>query len=104
MSQHLNEKRQEPPLNLLQYAYSKKLTPYQVGDNDIVAAYDEKQAIKILCEYSGCLDADDFKESDVTDLTSKLNGMLKDEDGNDLETLGNWIKRIDKPEYMYGWE
>ena len=83
---------------------NKTLIAFQVGDNDIVAAYDEKEAVKILCEYSGCLDAEDFDDSDVTDLTSKLNEMLKDEEGNDLETLGDWLKRIYEPEYLYGWE
>lgn len=30
-----------------------KLKAYQVGENDIVTAYHEKEAIKVLCDYCG---------------------------------------------------
>ena len=41
---------------------------------------------------------------DVEDLTNKLGMMLKDEEGKNIETLGNWVSRIKEPEYLYGWE
>ena len=91
---------------LLEKASKKSLTAYQVGDNDVVAAYDEEGAVKVLGDYCG-YEVEEFYEDDnnsVTDLTSKLGEMLKDEEGNDLETLGDWLKRIDEPEYLYGWE
>lgn len=91
---------------LLEKASKKSLTAYQVGDNDVVAAYDEEGAVKVLGDYCGYEVEESYKDDNnlVTDLTSKLNEMLKDEEGNDLETLGDWLKRIDEPEYLYGWE
>lgn len=90
---------------LLKKVSSRTLIAYQVGDNDVVAAYDKDGAVELLADYCG-FDADEFHEdnSEVTDLTGKLNVMLKDKEGNDLETLSDWIKRIDEPEYLYGWE
>lgn len=81
----------------------KELIAYQVGENDVVVAYNEQEAIDVLVGY-GDLVSSDFSLEDVTDLTSKLNEILKDEEGNDIETLGDWVKRIEKPEYLYGWE
>jgi len=80
------------------------LIAYQVGEYDIVAAYDWKEAVEILCLYSGCNHTGDFSELDVTDLEDKLGEMLKDEEGSDIETLGDWLSRLNEPEYMYGWE
>jgi len=82
---------------------NKKLTPYQVGDNDVVAAYSKTEAAKLLNNYCG-FDDDETPIDEVTDLTSKLDVMLNDEEGNDIETLGDWMKRIKEPEYLYGWE
>ncbi len=78
------------------------LKAYQVGENDIIAAYNEKQAIEILCEYNGCIDVDDFDHSDVTKLSFCL--KLQDEEGQGIGTLGSWLAQLSKPEYMYGWE
>ena len=98
---------------LLEKATKKTLIAYQVGDNDVVAAYDEEGAIKVLGDYCGFepeeFHAEDYgfgkkENNQVTDLTSKLNEMLRDEEGNDIETLGDWMKRVDEPEYLYGWE
>ena len=87
------------------YDPNNLLKAYQVGDNDIVAAFDEEDAIDVLVLYTGCSKTSDYdKHEDVTDLTDKLGEMLKDEDGNDLETLGSWLGRLEEPEYMYGWE
>lgn len=81
------------------------LTPYQVGENDVVAAYDEEEAIEVLCLYTGCNHTNEFDKSvDVTDLTKNLDEMLKDEDGNDLNTLRAWVEELTEPQYMYGWE
>jgi hypothetical protein len=81
------------------------LKAYQVGDNDIVAAFDEQDAIDTLVLYTGCSKSSDYdKDKDVTDLTDRLDEMLKDEDGDDLETLRDWLVTIDEPQYMCGWE
>jgi len=105
---------QEASDKLLEQASKQTLIAYQVGDNDVVAAYDEKGAVKVLGDYCGFepeeFHAEDYglggkaNNNEVTDLTSKLNEMLRDEEGNDIETLGDWMKRVDEPEYLYGWE
>lgn len=79
------------------------LTPYQVGEYDVVAAYSKDGAAQLLADYVGC-DSDEVSNDDIEDLTPKLNVMLKDEEGNDVETLGNWMKRVKEPEYLYGWD
>ncbi len=90
---------------LLDKASKRRLVAYQVGDNDVVAAYDEESARAVFFNYAGIEEGDicfdDYLE--IEDLTRKLNVMLKDEEGNDLETLGDWMKRVDEPEYLYGW-
>ena len=89
----------------MEYFTDKLLKAYQVGERDVVAAFDEQEAIEILVAYTGCCHSGDFdKDKDVTDLTDRLGVMLKDEEGNDLEALGAWIDRLSEPEYMYGWE
>lgn len=80
-----------------------RLTPYQVGENDVVVAYTKETAIKILCEHSCCNKEFDFGEDDVEDLTYKLDVMLKDEEGGNICTLRDWLKESSKPRYLYGW-
>ena len=80
------------------------LTPYQVGENDVVVAYTKETAIKILCEFSCCNEEFDLDEGDVEDLTYKLDVMLKDEEGGDIGTLREGVKKLSKPQYLYGWE
>tara|TARA_R110002095_G_scaffold150839_2_gene130538 strand:- start:87 stop:482 length:396 start_codon:yes stop_codon:yes gene_type:complete len=87
------------------YDLNNLLKAYQVGEHDVVAAFDEDEAIEVLVAYTGCCHSNDFdKNKDVTDLTDKLDVMLKCEDGNDLETLGTWLGRLSEPEYLFGWE
>ena len=82
---------------------NEKLIPYQVGENDIVAAYNPKQALELLAAYCG-LTADEYADFEVEDITYKLDAMIRDEEGADVETLRVWLKRISAPEYIYGWE
>ena len=80
----------------------KKLTPYQVGDNDIVAAYNEKDAIVILSEFAGgefveCLGCDDVTEK-------YLDMDICDEEGKVTGNLGDIMKDVTEPQYLFGWE
>lgn len=77
-----------------------KLKAYQVGENDIVAAFTEDEAKQILKEYCGTELEDD--ELDVTELPPET--ALHDEEGKFLNTLGDYMKGVDKAEYLVGWE
>lgn len=79
------------------------LIPYQVGENDVVVAYNSKQALEVLIEYCA-YEADDYQDFDVEDISYKLDSMLRDEEGADIETLREWVTRTREPEYLYGWE
>ncbi|TMP23762.1 hypothetical protein [Pseudoalteromonas ruthenica] len=78
-----------------------KLKPYQVGENDIVLAANEDEAVKILHNYTG-LDEHDLGE--VDDLSSRLDMKLSTEDGEFLCTLGDYIADMKEPQYVVGWE
>jgi hypothetical protein len=79
---------------------SDKLKPYQVGENDIVVAFTEDEARQILKEYC-CTELED-NELDVTELP--LDMKLQDEEGNFLSTIGDYMKKVEKAEYLVGWE
>lgn len=79
------------------------LTPYQVGQYNVVAANSKEEAIQILLDYH-YVDSDGIEVKDVIDLTFNLRTMITDAEGNNMEILGDWVSRIKKPEYMYGWE
>jgi len=78
-----------------------KLKPYQIGENDIVLAANEDQAVKILHNYTG-LDKHDLGE--VDDLSSRLDMKISTEDGKFLCTLGDYIADMKEPQYVLGWE
>lgn len=79
---------------------SDKLKAYQVGENDIVAAFTGDEARQILKEYC-CTEMED-DELDVTELPPEM--KLQDEEGNFLSTLGDYMKKVEKAEYLLGWE
>lgn len=85
-----------------------KLKPYQVSENDVVAACDAEQALQVFNEFIGADESDvnswlskDFK---VKDLSNKLDVMLVDENDNQLCTLAELMADIKQPKYLYGWE
>lgn len=80
---------------------SKRLIPFQVGEYDIVVAYNAEDARKLLFEYTDCEMVD---VEDVEDISHKLDVMLYDEDGVAIETLRDMVDAIDEPEYLYGWD
>jgi hypothetical protein len=85
------------------------LIAYQVGDSDIVAAYDPEGAIAVLCKQTGD-DLDEFTLDDVELVGDKLLDSMEifnqDEGKTEaLETsLRQDIARLTEPTYMFGWE
>ena len=76
------------------------LKAYQVGESDIVSAYTESQAIRVLTDY--CSTGYCEGELDVTEQPFEME--LQDEEGNYLQTLGDYMKTVVKAEYLFGWE
>lgn len=79
---------------------SERLKAYQVGGNDIVAAFSEKQAIEVFVAY--CSTKYGEGELDATELSFEM--KLQDSDGNFLKTLGEYMKDVKIAEYLFGWE
>ncbi|MGN9498484.1 hypothetical protein ACTMQ1_26525 [Pseudomonas syringae pv. aptata] len=85
------------------------LIAYQVGDYDIVAAFDPQGAIAVLCEQTG-QDPTEYELSEVELVSGKLLDSLEvfnqDEGKTErLETsLRQDIAKLTVPTYMYGWE
>lgn len=88
---------------------ARNLIAYQVGDNDIVAAYDPAGAAALLCEYCG------YQEGEFTaDNTEIVSDTLLDsteayyEDSDEKiqlkTTLRQDVVALTEPTYMYGWE
>ncbi|MEN1620142.1 hypothetical protein AAIG99_31445, partial [Pseudomonas aeruginosa] len=66
---------------------TQELKAYQVGDNDIVAAYDPAGAIQVLCKQGGYAD-DDFTVDDVELVDARLlKAPMRDEEGNEYPPL-----------------
>lgn len=88
---------------------TETLKAYQVGDNDIVAAYDPAGAIKVLCEFNGDPD-DEFELSEVELVSDKVldNTEAYDQDEGKIvildKTLRQELAELTEPAYLYGWE
>ena len=80
----------------------EKLKCYQVGEFDLVVAYNEKQAFDILVDFVGC------SSEDIDDVIECSNEFLSkptiDEDGVVGPSWGEIAAKIDKPEWVGGWE
>lgn len=79
------------------------LKPYQVGENDIVVAHNPTQALSLLAEQCAW-DSTEIADFDVEDLGERLTMVLQDEEGESAGTLGDWVAKITKPQYLFGWE
>lgn len=83
---------------------TQELKAYQVGDNDIVAAYDPDGAVAVLVEQCGYL-ADDFTVDDVELVPVKfLDAPMRDEEGNECPPLRVNLDAATEPTYLHGWE
>ena len=78
-----------------------KLKTYQVGENDIVCAFDETEALAVFDKEVG-VDVFDGDKPDVFEVP--MSTKLYDEDGSYLKTLGELMLSIDEPQYLFGWE
>lgn len=94
---------------LMDVVEQRQLFAYQVGDNDIVAAYDPAGAIKVLVEFSG--DGDyDYDDDDVDLVSDKVldNTEAYDQDEGKIITLEKTLRQelaeLTEPAYLHGWE
>ena len=85
------------------------LKAYQVGDNDIVAAFDPADAIKVLCDFSGY----PYSEFDLEDVDLVSDTMLDNIEAYDQDegitvtldkTLRLELEQLTEPAYLHGWE
>lgn len=92
-----------PPVGLV------PLNAYQVGDYDVVAAYDREGAIAVLREQTGDL-SDDHTVEDVVLVSDKMLDNMEafDQDENKIVPLEKSLRQevalLTKPTYLYGWE
>lgn len=88
---------------------TRALTAFQVGENDIVAAYDAAGALSLLCEYCGYTDRF-LTEDDGEIVSDRVLDALEvfDQDEGKLITLQRSLREeisaLAEPQYMYGWE
>lgn len=87
----------------------QRLIAYQVGDNDIVAAYDPLGAIEVLCTYNG-YELDEFTVDEVVAVSDALLDSTEAFDQDEgktapLEkTLRQELEELTEPAYLHGWE
>lgn len=87
----------------------QRLIAYQVGDNDIVAAYDPEGAIELLCTYDG-YGLDDFTVDDVVAVSDALldsTETFDQDEGKTItldKTLRQQLAELTEPAYLHGWE
>ncbi|WP_442962416.1 hypothetical protein [Pseudomonas sp. BLCC-B13] len=86
-----------------------QLIAYQVGDNDIVAAYDPEGAIEVLSTYCGYA-KDEFTTDDVVlvnDETLDATEAFDQDEGKTIplqKTLREELTELYEPAYLHGWE
>lgn len=87
----------------------QRLIAYQVGDNDIVAAYDPAGAIEVLCTYNG-YELDEFTVDEVVAVSDALldsTEAFDQDEGKTVpleKTLRQELEELTEPAYLHGWE
>ncbi|KSW22801.1 MULTISPECIES: hypothetical protein [unclassified Pseudomonas] len=87
----------------------KTLKAYQVGDNDIVAAYDPAGAIEVMCEECGYVE-EDFALDEVVLVRDEVLDVMQayDQDEGKVvpleKSLRQELAELTEPAYMLGWE
>lgn len=88
---------------------TRVLTAFQVGEYDVVAAYDKTGALTVLLSYNYDA-ADGLTEDDVVPVDDHtLDSMIAvDEDSGSTVELAKsqrqMVAEMTEPQYMYGWE
>lgn len=79
---------------------TKQLKPF-AGEYDMIAAYTAEEASQILMTEFGY----DEDESEVQDVSNRLEKHVLDEEGQSTGTLQEYIDGCKGvPQYLYGWE
>jgi len=87
----------------------KTLKAYQVGDNDIVAAYDPAGAIEVMCEECGYVE-EDFALDEVVLVRDEVLDVMQayDQDEGKVvpleKSLRQELAELTEPAHMVGWE
>ncbi|WP_069865488.1 hypothetical protein [Pseudomonas citronellolis] len=87
----------------------KILKAYQVGDNDIVAAYDEAGAIEVMCAKCGYVE-EDFALDEVVLVRDEVLDVMQayDQDEGKVvpleKSLRQELSELTEPAHMVGWE
>lgn len=87
----------------------KALKAYQIGDNDIVAAYDPAGAIEVMCEECGYVE-EDFALDEVVLVRDEVLDVMQayDQDEGKVvpleKSLRQELAELTEPAYMVGWE
>lgn len=87
----------------------QRLIAYQVGDNDIVAAYDPAGAIEVLCTFNG-YELDEFTVDEVVAVSDALldsTEAFDQDEGKTVpleKTLRQELEELTEPAYLHGWE
>lgn len=90
-------------------AAAPALIAYQVGDTDIVAAFDPQGAIEVLCLQGG-MPLSDYEIDDVSEVGDELLDSLEmfDIDEGKVEKLDQSLRQqisaLTEPTYLFGWE
>lgn len=88
---------------------AQPLIAFQVGDNDIVAAFDPAGAIKVLCDFCGYPD-NEYQLDEVEAVSDAVldNREAFDQDENKTVTLEKTLREelsaLTEPGYLHGWE
>lgn len=86
-----------------------RLIAFQVGDNDVVAAYTPEGAIAVFAEQSG-VPSSDFTVDEVEAVSDERldSRQAFNQDDGKLEelteSLREEVSRLTQPTYLYGWE
>lgn len=79
-----------------------QLKAYQVGDNDIVAAYTPEGALEALVELAGEIGLSTVDVSIIEE--DELDVPVVDEDGNQCPTIRQMLADLSEPTYLFGWD
>ncbi|AUH50601.1 hypothetical protein CXB49_07180 [Chromobacterium sp. ATCC 53434] len=78
------------------------LKAYQVGDNDIVAAGSQEEALAVLEGLAGQTDLTIGNVALIAE--DELDVPVVDEEGNAYPTIRQMLAELSEPTYLFGWD